>query len=82
MTCPRCGHGEAYSITTRNTRKCKACHHQYSETSGTPFRCTKLTTGQITALLTALEGNSVREAARIAGVSYKTAWRISKMPRS
>jgi len=40
--CPKCGHDEAYSITTRRKFKCKACHHQLSVTSGTIFASRKM----------------------------------------
>lgn len=40
--CPRCEYDEAYSIKTRRKFKCKACHHQFSVTSGTIFASRKL----------------------------------------
>jgi len=40
--CPCCGHDEAYKITTRRKFKCKACHHQFSVTSGTIFASRKM----------------------------------------
>ena len=39
--CPRCGFDETYNITTRRKFKCKACHHQFSVTSGTIFASRK-----------------------------------------
>lgn len=35
--CPRCAWRDAYSLSTRRRFKCKACHHQFSVTSGTVF---------------------------------------------
>ncbi len=43
--CLCCGYGEAYKITTRRKLKCKACHHQFSVTSGTIFVSCKLQDG-------------------------------------
>lgn len=40
--CPRCGSLEAFEIKTRRKYKCKACHHQFSVTSGTIFASRKL----------------------------------------
>ena len=40
--CPRCAWQEAYSLSTRRRFKCKACHHQFSVTSGTIFASRKL----------------------------------------
>ena len=40
--CPRCDHDQAYEIATRRKFKCKACHHQFSVTSGTIFAARKL----------------------------------------
>jgi transposase-like protein len=40
--CPQCNHDEAYTITTRRKFKCKACHHQFSLTSGTIFASRKM----------------------------------------
>lgn len=40
--CPRCGCCETYSITSRRKFKCKACHHQFSVTSGTIFASRKM----------------------------------------
>ncbi len=40
--CPRCGNTEAYDIKTRRKHKCKACHHQFSVTSGTMLASRKM----------------------------------------
>ena len=40
--CPQCCYDEAYSVRTRRKFKCKACHHQFSVTSGTMFASHKL----------------------------------------
>ncbi len=40
--CPKCGCCDTYNITTRRKFKCKACHSQFSVTSGTMFASRKL----------------------------------------
>ena len=40
--CPRCAWPEAYVLSSRRKYKCKACHHQFSLTSGTIFASRKL----------------------------------------
>jgi hypothetical protein len=40
--CPDCGCFETYAITTRRNFKCKACHRQFSVTSGTIFASRKM----------------------------------------
>lgn len=40
--CPCCGFDEAYKFTTRRKFKCKACHHQFSVTSGTIIASRKM----------------------------------------
>lgn len=81
MKCPSCGHGESYKIKSRGTRKCKSCHHQFSSTSGTKFRYSKMPDSKRELLMDLLQTHSVREAARLADVNYHTAWRHSKLER-
>ncbi len=40
--CPRCGHQEAYELTSRRTFKCKKCSYQVSVTAGTVLHGTRL----------------------------------------
>ena len=40
--CPRCGCLAVYEYASRPIFKCKACHHQFSVTSGTIFASRKL----------------------------------------
>lgn len=40
--CPRCGCTTVYTYKARKLRKCKACTHQFSVTSGTIFASRKL----------------------------------------
>lgn len=76
--CPDCGCVETYKITTRRKYKCKACHRQFSVTSGTIFASRKL---DFTDLLAAIclfvngaKGRSAVQMSREMDVQYKTAW--------
>lgn len=76
--CPRCCFSEAYAVVTRRKFKCKACHHQFSVTSGTIFASHKLPfidlLGAIALVANAAKGMSALQLARTIGVSYKTAF--------
>lgn len=76
--CPDCGCVETYNISTRRKFKCKACHRQFSVTSGTIFASRKL---DFTDLLAAIclfvngsKGRSAVQMSREMDVQYKTAW--------
>jgi len=79
--CPRCGHDEAYKITTRRKFKCKACHHQYSPTSGTILASRKLSytdiLGAIAIIANAAKGVSALQLSRDLDIQHKTAWVLS-----
>ena len=76
--CPRCGCCEAYDIATRRKFKCKACHHQFSVTSGTIFASRKLSfvdmLAAIAIIANASKGVSAIQLSRDIGVHYQTAW--------
>lgn len=76
--CPRCGAREAYMIATRRTFKCRACHRQFSATSGTIFASRKLAfvdlLGAIALIANAAKGLSALQLSRCIDVSYKTAF--------
>ena len=76
--CPRCRFEKAYAIATRRKFKCKACHHQFSVTSGTIFASHKLNfvdlLGAIALVANAAKGMPALQLARTIGVSYKTAF--------
>jgi transposase-like protein len=76
--CPKCGHGEAYSITTRRKFKCKACHHQFSVTSGTIFASRKMDFVDLLAaiciIVNASKGVSMVQLSRDLDCQYKTAF--------
>ncbi|MBI1394185.1 MAG: IS1595 family transposase [Alphaproteobacteria bacterium] len=76
--CPRCGGLDAYDISTRRKFKCKACHHQFSVTSGTIFASRKLDFVDLLAAIAivanASKGLSSIQLSRDLGVQYKTAF--------
>ncbi len=76
--CPRCGCVEAYDIKTRRKFKCKACHHQFSVTSGTIFASRKMEFVDLLAAIciiaNASKGLSSVQLSRDLGVQYKTAF--------
>lgn len=76
--CPDCGCYESYAITTRRKFKCKACHHQFSVTSGTIFASRKLSFSDLLAAICLFvngsKGRSAVQLSRELGVQYKTAW--------
>lgn len=76
--CPDCGCCETYNISTRRKFKCKACHRQFSVTSGTIFASRKLGFADILAAIclfvNGAKGRSAVQLSRELGVQYKTAW--------
>jgi transposase-like protein len=76
--CPRCAWPETYVLSSRRKYKCKACHHQFSLTSGTIFASRKLAfvdlLGAIALLANAAKGLSALQLSRCINVSYKTAF--------
>ncbi|MEY8830931.1 IS1595 family transposase [Sedimentitalea sp. XS_ASV28] len=76
--CPRCGCCEAYNITTRRKFKCKACHHQFSVTSGTIFAIRKMDFVDLLAaiclIVNASKGMSMVQLSRDLDCQYKTAF--------
>ena len=76
--CPKCGCCESYNIKTRRKFKCKACHHQYSPTSGTILASRKLDYVDILAaiciVVNGAKGVSALQLARDIDVQHKTAW--------
>lgn len=76
--CPQCGCLESYDISTRRKFKCKACHHQYSVTSGTILHSRKLDFTDLLAAIcifvTGSKGMSAVQFSRTMDVQYKTAW--------
>lgn len=76
--CPRCGHTEAYDIKTRRKHKCKACHHQFSVTSGTMLASRKMSFTDLMAaiviVINGAKGVSALQVARDLDCQHKTAF--------
>ncbi|MCK0139616.1 IS1595 family transposase [Aliiroseovarius sp. F47248L] len=76
--CPCCGYDEAYKIATRRKFKCKACHHQFSVTSGTIFASRKMDFVDLLAaiciMVNASKGVSMVQLSRDLDCQYKTAF--------
>ena len=76
--CPRCSHDETYNITSRRKFKCKACHHQFSVTSGTIFASRKMDFVDLLAaiciIVNASKGVSMVQLSRDLDCQYKTAF--------
>ena len=79
--CPRCGHHEAYIITTRNKFRCKKCLRQFSAKSASPYRDSKLPLSKIAAIrdqMSAMPHLNIARIARDHGLSYRGAHGIVK----
>lgn len=76
--CPKCGHDEAYKITTHRKFKCKACSHQFSVTSGTIFASRKMVFVDLLAaiciVVNASKGIFMVQLSRDLDCQYKTAF--------
>lgn len=76
--CPRCGCLDSYDIPTRRKFKCKACHHQFSVTSGTIFASRKMAFTDLLAAIcifvNAVKGISALQLSRDLDCQYKTAF--------
>lgn len=76
--CPVCGCLDSYSITTRRRFKCKACHHQYSVTSGTIFASRKMAFTDLIAAIVIFvngaKGVAALQLSRDLDCQYKTAF--------
>ena len=76
--CPRCGCCDAYDIATRRKFKCKACHHQFSVTSGTIFASRKMSFTDLLAAIcifvNAAKGISALQMSRDLDCQHKTAF--------
>jgi transposase-like protein len=76
--CPRCQFTEAYGIPTRRKFKCKACHHQFSVTSGTILAARKMSFTDLLAavvmLINGAKGVSSLQLARDLNCQHKTAF--------
>lgn len=76
--CPKCGCCESYDLKTRQVYKCKACHKQYSITSGTIFASRKLAVRDILAaiaiFINGAKGYSALQLSRDLSIDYKSSF--------
>ena len=77
--CPRCGHDEAYDLTSRRLLKCKKCTYQASVTAGTVLHGTRLSLrdwfGAAYLVGTHAPGISAVQLQRQLGLKrYETTW--------
>jgi transposase-like protein len=76
--CPSCCALKPYELSARRRFKCRACHRQFSVTSGTIFASRKLAfvdlLGAIALIVNAAKGVSALQLSRCTGLSYKTAF--------
>ena len=77
--CPRCGHGEAYELTSRAVMKCRKCGYQASVTAGTVMHASRLPLPQwfwaAYLVATHTPGISAVQLQRQLGLKrYETAW--------
>lgn len=76
--CPRCGCVAVYTFRARQLFKCKACHGQFSVTSGTIFAHRKMAHRDILAAIAIFvngaKGHSALQLSRDLDCQYKTAF--------
>lgn len=79
MVCPRCQSTEYYILRGRKTVRCKQCSHDFSETSGTVWRSSKLDPQKREAAIDLLNQGKNRHAISVAtGLQYKTVCLIAE----
>jgi len=79
FSCPRCGHGLYYLISTRQLPlyECRFCRHQTSLTAGTVMNKTRTPLSKWAAaieLLSSTNGVNAKQLASRIDVKHKTAW--------
>ncbi len=76
--CPRCGHHQAWFLSSRRIDQCMACRKQVSLTAGTVMHGTRKPLAlwflAIYEFVVSKQGVSALELSRRLGVSYPTAW--------
>lgn len=76
-TCDHCGCDAVNHLKSRPIYKCKKCHKQFSDTSGTPWAYRKIKYRKLMYLIACIVHNaqakSVRDLSRDIKVQYKTA---------
>jgi len=80
FVCPKCGHTEFYSLTTRCLFQCRTCRYQSSLISGTIFSSSKLPLTlwflAIYLITQSKDGLSSLNLTRLLGISYNSTLRM------
>ncbi len=84
VTCPRCGSKAVTYMASRHQWQCK-CRYQFSVTSGTVFRKTHIDLPRwlmaVWLVCHSPKGISSKQIQRELGVTYKTAWYMTRRVR-
>jgi len=84
-TCPRCGAKHPTFMQSRRQWQCKACRYQFSVTAGTVFHKTHIDLPRWMICLWLMchspKGVSSKQIQRELGVTYKTAWYMTRRIR-
>ncbi|MDB5584822.1 MAG: Transposase [Bradyrhizobium sp.] len=79
MICPRCQSTEHYILQGRKTVRCKQCSRDFSETSGTVWKSSKLGPRERQAVIDRLDQGENRYSISVAtGLQYKTVCLIAE----
>ena len=85
VTCPRCGSKEVTRLSTRKKWQCKGCRYQFSVTAGTIFHKTYVDLPRWMMAMWLMchspKGVSSAQIQRELGVTYKTAWYMTRRLR-
>jgi transposase len=84
--CPKCGKETEFKrVSTRRSYQCRLCYHQLYPCAGTPFEKTRTPLNYwfyvMYLMTTTRNGVSAKEVERILGVTYKTAFKMTKQIR-
>lgn len=85
VACPRCGAKHPTYLQSRRKWQCNACRYQFSVTSGTIFHKTHIDLPRwmltVWLMCHSPKGISSKQLQREIGVTYKTAWYMTKRIR-
>ena len=85
VTCPRCGAKHPAYLQSRRQWQCKSCRYQFSVTAGTIFHKTHIDLPRWMIALWLVcyspKGVSSKQIQRELGVTYKTAWYMTRRIR-
>lgn len=79
MICPRCQSTEYYILQGRKSVRCKRCKRDFSETSGTIWKSSKIDPTRRQTIIDWLDqGKNPHFISVVMGIQYKTIWGIAK----